>query len=358
MSGNAATIRQTRAWHRRIALVLGLFLAFQGITGAVSQYRFWLLGASDAAYAVEASGPEATPGEVLAIVERTIPGFEAAHVMYPAANAPATAVMVMGGTDPAQRMERMVTLDQYSGSVIDNRPLRDSAGLIGLANTLHKWTIFGTPGRIVLTLIGLGAMGLSVLGVLLWWKTRRARPARWWVRVHRSAGLAVAAVLFPVALAGTTLNLMTWYEQENGLLVTASNMRAAMALDSPPEVQVGVDAAYRTAIAAIGPQRLAAFSPAGPHARHHWFAFNSAQLRRTDVLVDPQTGEIAGIKPAGLVAGGEGLRHWLFPLHSLYLFGPLGGALAALMGVSLVFWLVSGLVIWWRARTARRRGKP
>ena len=334
--------------------MLGLFIVFQGLTGAVSQYRFWLLGVSDSAYAVDASGPEASPGEVLAIVEREIPGFEAAHVMYPAANAPDTAVMVMGGTDPAQRMARLVTLDQYNGNVMENRSLQSGAGWIGLANTLHKWTIFGTTGRVILTLVGLGAVALAILGLVLWWKTRKVRAPSMLAKLHRSAGLAVATLFLPIALAGTALNLLTWYEREADKLVTSANMREAMALDRRLDISVPVDEAFETARSAIGPQRLAAFSPAGAHARYHWFAFNSSQLRRTDVLVDPETGEIAGIKPAGLIEGGEGVRHWLYPLHTMYVFGPIGGALATIMALSLVFWLVSGIVIWRRGKRNAR----
>ncbi|WFL76330.1 PepSY-associated TM helix domain-containing protein [Altererythrobacter arenosus] len=356
MSGNPTTIRLIKTWHRRIALVLGLFIAFQGITGAISQYRFWLLGASQPGYEVQASGTEASPGAVLEIVARDLPGFETAHVMYPADNARDTAVMVMGGTDPAKRMERMVTVDQYAGGVIGDKPLQSSAGWIGLANTLHKWTIFGTTGRVILTLVGLAAVALAVLGILLWWRTRKARPQSLLARIHRSAGLAVAVILLPVAVAGTVLNLFTWYEKDNGLLVTAANMREAMAMSAPVAVAVSVDGAYQSALAQLdGPHRLAAFSPAGPHARHHWFAFNSGQMRRTDVLVDPETGAIAGIKPAGLVSGGQGVRHWLFPVHSLYLVGPFGGFLAAVMGLSLSFWFGSGLVMWWRNRRPRKR---
>ena len=134
-----------------------------------------------------------------------------------------------------------------------------------------------------------------------------------------------------------------------------------MTLEVLPEVQIGIDEAYQTAIAEVGPQRLAAFSPAGPHARHHWFAFTSDQLKRTDVLVNSQTGVVEGLYPDGLASGSSAIRSWLFPLHSLHLIGSIGGAIAAVMGLALSLWFASGLWMWRRGKhrqEAHQRGEP
>lgn len=351
-----ARLRKVKTWHRRIALVLGLFIAFQGVTGAVSQYRFWLLGQFQPGYEAPPEGAMASPGEILASVEAQLPGFASAHVMYPAASAPETAVMVMGGYDPENRMARMVTLDQYRGEVIEDMPLRSAAGWIGLANTLHKWTIFGTTGRILLTLIGLAGIVLSLLGLWLYWNTRRVRPASRIARVHRTSGIVVGVVLLAIASTGTALNLFTWTESSAGSLVTAHNMQAGMALAQPIATAIDIDTAFSSARGEVVPgSALAAFSPAGAHARYHWFAFNSPQMRRVDVLVDPLDGAIVGVHPAGLMRGGEGLRSWLFPVHSGYLFGAPGGLLFAVCGLTLVLFLLSGIVMWWRGRRPQRR---
>jgi uncharacterized iron-regulated membrane protein len=341
-----------RTWHRRLALVLGLFIAFQGLTGVVSQYRFWLLGTVQTGYAAPPEGSRADPQQVLEVVARDLPDFSAAHVMYPAANAPGTAVMLMGGSGHA--MTDMVTLDPYRGEVISTKPLSESAGWVGLANALHKWTIFGTSGKIILTLLGLGTIGFAALGLAIFWNTRKVRPASTLVRWHRWTGVLLGPVLLVTATAGTALNLFIWVEKSQDRLVTSVNRQQAMALTEPVIQTVDVGTAYRIALAEIGPHDLAAFSPAGAHARHHWFAFNSKQLKRTDVLVDPETGAIAGVKSAGLVSGGGGIRAWLFPLHSGYVLGPIGGAITALTGLSAMFFLISGLIMWRRNRKIRK----
>lgn len=353
-----ARLKAIRTWHRRIALVLGLFLAFQGLTGAISQYRFWLLGQLQPGYAAEAMDVGATPGEVLAILEKDLPDFAPAHVMYPAAGAPDTAVMAMGTFDPAAPMSRMITLDQYAGQVLSDMPIGGSAGWIGLANSLHKWTMFGASGRIFLTVLGLSAIALAGLGLWLYWRTRKARPPSLLARLHRTSGIVAGAILLCIATTGTALNIYTWTESSSGSLVTAHNMRSAMALEQPLVTDTNLDSAYDIARGqVVHGSNLAAFSPAGAHARYHWFAFNSPRMRRVDVLIDPLDGSVAGVKPSGLMEGGDGLRSWLFPVHSGYIFGPVGGFLFALTGLAMTGFLASGIVLWRRSRRLHKRKK-
>ena len=340
-----------RRWHRRLALVIGAFLIVQGLTGAVSQYRFWLMGkTSPEVFAVTPDGDLARPGEIIAAIGRAAPEFDVAHVMYPAANAPGTAVMAMGRTAPNPPMSGMVTVDPYTVRVVHEGKL--GAGWIGLANSLHKWTVFGTSGRVLLTLFGLAVIALAVLGILLHFRTRRfPRQLPTLNKVHRYAGLATGCLLLIVASTGTTLNVFTWYEKSAGYSVTGFNMRTAMAegRQFAPR-RVTLDESYGNAIERIGTQHPIAFAPAGAHAAFDWFAFVDGQLKRTDVLVDPATGRIEGVYPSGLLFKGGGARSWLFPVHSGYAIGPAGGAIMTLMALSLSFWFASGIVIWRRKR--------
>ena len=99
-----------RRWHRRFALVLGLFFILQGVTGAIAQQRFWLMQATNPGlYRADGAGQAAPPGDILADIARERPGFQVAHMMYPAAVSPRTAIVVMGGRNAGTLdMSRMV----------------------------------------------------------------------------------------------------------------------------------------------------------------------------------------------------------------------------------------------------------
>ena len=349
-----------RRWHRRFALVLGGFFVIQGLTGAISQQRFWLMQQLDPAfYRVEGRGEALLPGELLELVSREKAGFNVAHVMYPAAVSPRTAVIVMGGpaTDKAD-MSRMVTVDQYAGQVIGERSVMTE--WIGIAVFIHRWALFGTPGRIFLTCLGLGVMTFSTLGLVIWWRTRHAgQHARGVVRVHRAAGVVAGLFIVSVAATGTALNLYTWAEVESGRSALKNNMDGVggdheHAGHAAPLVTASdVDKAYALARSRVGDWHLAAFAPAGAHARDHWFAFMNARLQRVDVLVDAQSSDIVGTYLTGLTAGGEGLRAWLFPVHSGFIVGPVGGVLYSIIGLSVSLWVVTGFIMWRRLRVSR-----
>lgn len=348
-----------RRWHRRFALVLGLFFILQGVTGAIAQQRFWLLQATNPAlYRADGAGPPAPPGDILADIERERPGFQVAHMMYPAAVSPRTAIVVMGGRDPGKfDMSRMVMVNQFQNKVITEQSA--SAGWIGLASVLHRWLIFGTPGKIILTILGAGVVIFSALGIVIWFRTRQtSRNAKGVVKFHRTAGIVAGLFIISVAGTGTALNLYTWAEKASGRSVFKSNMQMTPA-HSGMAMKPAVDAntAYSTAQKAVGNLHMIAFGPAGPHAVNYWFAFMDPQLRRTDVLVDPATGKLVGIYPSGLTSGGGGVRAWLFPVHSGFVIGPIGGVIYSVIGISVSLWVATGFVMWRRGRRRGRRSR-
>jgi uncharacterized iron-regulated membrane protein len=68
----------------------------------------------------------------------------------------------------------------------DGRPLGEKLPWVGTAADifvqmqfpLHSGRILGLPGRILISLMGLVVAALSVTGVVIWWKKRRARVGR------------------------------------------------------------------------------------------------------------------------------------------------------------------------------------
>ncbi len=338
-----------RRWHRRLAILTGLFICFQGITGAVAQQRFALLGFSEPEiYAVDRFANQALgPAQILEVIKANKPEFKPAHVMYPAANSPKTAVIVMGGRKPVGLdMSRIVTVDQYQGSVIAERD--SSVGWVGRVISLHKWTNYGVPGRIVLSIFALLSIAFLITAIVNWRITRKSAMHYSGVKkYHRSTGILIAPLLLVAASTGLILNLTIWQEKENGRSVVSTNMLAAMRGGAPEQIDIDLTTAYMIASRVVGDQHLAAFSNAGEHAAQYWFAFTDARLRRTDVLIDPNTAE-ASIYASGVYEASR-LRGWLYPVHTGYVLGRTGGLIMTVIGLSLSFWLLSGFMQW-RAR--------
>ena len=345
-------IMTLRKIHRWSAVLIGAFILFQGLTGAVSQQRFALLAFSDPDfYAVsQVTGSPLSPDDIIKAVRIAKPDFRPAHVMLPMDNSPATAAIVMGGRKPqGLDMSRSVTVDQYSGEIIGEQP--SAGGWVGTITGWHQWANYGVGGRLFLSFFGLATMMFLFTGILLWSKSRSyAAKLSLLARFHRGAGIVVAMALVIVASTGVAMNLATWKERNDGASVVASNMRAGMRTPTPLSSAVSLSDAWNIATKLVPEQRLAAFSDVGSHAGQYWFAFTDSRLKRTDVLVHPETGEPT-VYPSGLIEGGTGLRGWLYSVHTGYVFGESGGILMTVIGCLLLFWPISGLMMWRRRTT-------
>lgn len=339
-----------RRWHLILAVITALFLVFQGITGAIAQQR-WSLNAwlKPEAYAVDQVGmQELAPDELLDVVAAADPSFRPAHIMYPPRGSEHAAAIVMGGRKPTgMDMSRNIMVDHYSGSIVAERP--SHAGWVGKASALHKWTSMGRVGHIIGIAFALLVIGLFGISLRLAWLTRpiarRFTPLKRW---HRSLGIFFAIIFICVAATGLTLNIYDWVESSSGQKVVGQNMMAVMHQGPPQPVQVNLATAYARAFELVKGQRLGAFSQAGAHAAQHWFAFFDQKLMRTDILVHPVSGELS-IYPAGVV-GASKVRAWLYPVHTGYFVTWVGGLAMTVIGLSVVFWPVSGLILWLRRK--------
>lgn len=78
--------------------------------------------------------------------------------------------------------ERFVTVDQYSGEILDVRApdTRRSAGetFLDWQWPLHSGQAFGMPGRLLVFASGLACPVIYGTGWLMWWKKRRGRERR------------------------------------------------------------------------------------------------------------------------------------------------------------------------------------
>ncbi|SFJ54867.1 Uncharacterized iron-regulated membrane protein [Thermoflavimicrobium dichotomicum] len=117
--------------------------------------------------------------------------------------------------------EATLFLDQYSGKVLDDYRFADYgpiAKIIATGITLHKGTEFGLPNQIAGLIICLGIVGISITGLVMWWKRKPSNklgtpPLPKNFKLVKGVGVLVIAlgILFPlVGLSLVIVWLLDW----------------------------------------------------------------------------------------------------------------------------------------------------
>lgn len=172
-----------------------------------------------------------------------------------------------------------------------------------------------------------------------------AAARRWWLRLHRWLGLAVGVAL---ALAGLT---------GAGLIVLKPLDRqlhpALFAAATPDAPRASLDAVHRAVAERYGPQAGITMRPPRAPGDTLWVRVSGSW--HGSAFVDPATGRILGQRGEY-----EGVANFLFELHSAWLLGDGGKPLLAMLALSYLLLLATGLVLWWpkhwsRAWTLRLR---
>lgn len=159
-----------------------------------------------------------------------------------------------------------------------------------------------------------------------------AAARRWWLRLHRWLGLGLGLALAVVAFTGASMIVLEPLDQRlhRELFATATP-------DAPP---ASLDALRLAVAQRHGAQ--ASFTMRPPRAPGDTFWVRVSGPWHGTVYVDPATASILGQRGER-----EGVFNFLFELHSTLLLGDAGKPLLAVIALSYLFLLATGLVLWW-----------
>jgi uncharacterized iron-regulated membrane protein len=171
--------------HHIIGICAAFFLVMQGFTGILIGFD----AGSSLLYGITRSSsppkPQSWPStpdphkltilpdQVLATARRALPGATVSMIIVPARQNGSFTVMMRVPGETSETVHSTVTIDQYTGQVLNVRDYRkESAGyrLIRFNRSLHTGDIFGFPSRILLSLSSLALVAMTVTGLVIWRK--------------------------------------------------------------------------------------------------------------------------------------------------------------------------------------------
>lgn len=263
----------------------------------------------------------------------------------------------------------MLTVDPVTLEVTSSRLWGDYA--MTWIYDLHYSLLLEKPGKILIGIIGLISLLSFISGIWLWWPgwaglKRALKPhlrsgkARWNYDLHVLSGSYGLVFLLILSLTGAALALpdetamlvKPFSPLTNAPIMALNHGESADRITADQAVNIAKnrfpDAELRwietPGLTNQKAWRIALYQPGEP----------SRRFPRTQVWIDPISGEILGLRDTKQDTGGDVLMHWLHPLHNGEVFGMIGRILVFIAGFLPLILFVTGLIRWLQKRRARR----
>ena len=366
-------------WHRWFGLLAALWLTVLALTGSAIVYYDELdrLLVPEQRVATPDGAP-ALLADIAAAATVAYPGTYARF--FDLANRPdeTTRVFLADRPDSPTPLahETHVFVDPYTAEVVGarevGRVLLDRQHLMDVIYGLHVDLLLGHTAMWLLGLLGLlwavDHVAGAVLALPRLAKWRRSFKVKWKASgyrrdydLHRAVGLWLLPVTLVLALSGVYFN---WYDYAEAAASTVSEVTPRYPytlpdLDAPLYTpSVPLDRIVETATAegdGRGVDMIGYVSAKGVYEARVFSARDIDPYGRLLVTVDARTGAVLDSRHQSEGTAADAVFAWQYPLHSGKAFGGLGRFVVFLSGIAVVVLNVTGLSIWWRKRTARRR---
>ena len=263
----------------------------------------------------------------------------------------------------------MLTVDPVTLEVTSSRLWGDYA--MTWIYDLHYSLLLEKPGKIAIGIIGLISLISFISGIWLWWPgwgglkqalkpQLRSGKARLNYDLHVLSGSYGLVFLLILSLTGAALALP---DQTAMLVKPFSDLSSSpkIALNhSENASRITADQAVEIARQQFPQAELRWVETPGLNNQKAWRIAlyqegePSRRFPRTQVWIDPLTGEILALRDTKQDTGGDVLMHWLHPLHNGEVFGMTGRILVFIAGFLPLILFVTGLIRWLQKRRARR----
>lgn len=240
----------------------------------------------------------------------------------------------------------------------------------------HHYLFAGDTGKTMTGIAGLAGIALVLMGVILWWRTRKSFEFRLWpkrmsrpaiLRHHRDFGILVAPLLMLSLVTGATL---IFRPITNILFGPGANAAIQATLDDPvpPPGPIGTDLDWRGMILAAhmrypDAEIRALILPAkagDPIAIRMRRPSEWLPNGRTMMWFAPATGQMIGTRDAEALPWQARAFNLVYPLHSASGVGLTHRLLMTVSGLALaLFGSLAVWTFWFRRPSPRpRRTRP
>jgi len=341
--------------HLIVALIAGVFIVLQGLTGSIMAFEpeLSLLQHWRIAH-VRPHGVPETLEEIGNAVRKTSPNGDISGYVLP--DRPDLSYQVMVD-------RQLVYVDEYSGQVLGR--VNGGMDFLGFVHQLHLRLALLDKGRVVgettVRWSTLAALFLLISGAYLWWPSKRfgvtgsARTAKFWFDLHNSFG--IVSLVFILLLVVTGL-VISFEAQTTPFLYRISHSQPPprprlQVATIPGRTPITPDQALAIARAAVpGATPLFIIVPHGNQAYQIFSHYpeDRTPAGRTRIAIDPYSGVILMLIDSRRAPAGYRLVNLNRALHTGDVLGIPSKVVVSLASLIMPLQLLTGLVLWTKRR--------
>ena len=344
--------------HRWTALVVGIVLFVTAASGATLVFE----GAIDRGLHPDLwrVQPAAAPLPIDTLVACVAAKFP---------RSPVSSVSISNVADRAWTMGAggvTVFVDPYTGSIKGTRTAAESqATLSRRLHVLHVELFGGKTGRAVVGVATIVAFFLVITGIILWWpdKLIAIHTSASWKRInfdlHHALGIFASIVLLVITASGLVIHYDALTRAVKSLDATPPSPTPTQPAGSG-SATISFDALAATASRALPGAEVVSLSAGNaknPAVVAMRFPSDRTPGGRSRIYIDRNTGQLLGAISTRDAQPGTRLDNLKRSLHTGDILGKPTELLWCFAALVMASQVVTGALMWWNARRARR-AKP
>jgi uncharacterized iron-regulated membrane protein len=353
--------------HLYLGLVSAIFLVILGLTGSVMAFEgdidHWLHPREWYVTVAPQTLPES---KLVEIVEKRFAPDRATTVQIAPQNNIAQKITLasprgtgQGASGAGSGMPLGVTIDQYGGKILSvHAGTTTTEAALGFIHQFHLRLVSGEKGQLVISFVGL-ILAIEVpLGLLLWWRTKRA-SLNWKASgfrvsfdLHHIIGVYFAAFLLLAAATGVLIGFdfmqSMFYRATHSAPIAVRPAASTVIAGASP---IGVDRALQAAHQAMPNGEISILQiPDNPRGVYQvilrmpgdaWSAVHGI------ARIDQYSGTVLTFTDLYASPGYRAIR-FNRSLHTGDIFGLPSRIVVSVTSLALVAMVITGLVIWWK----------
>jgi len=335
-------------FHLYAGLTAAGFLIMLGLSGAILAFDQEIDRALNPQLSfVQPQERKQTMAALIASAEKTYPGYHAVDVWLPEKENLSLKLAMENG----KRHEGfLASVDPYTGRVLGDS--RNANNLMFLIRRFHSSLLLGPVGGALVYLSAVLMLGLSITGILMWWKRKRFAASSntpavvFNLDLHSSIGVYLLALLFVFTFTSLRpVPALGFYDQQKLNAATSTKLPAGATVMTVEQL---LEAGQKALPLARAVHVEVPSATSGAVTIIYRYPEDHSRNGKSSIVVNTVTGETLFVLDTRQISALAQYSYvWNMQIHQGLIYGRPSQIFAAIASLLMPLLAITGLRLWW-----------